>query len=121
MIDPHWPLELADPMIDRIVNAGWQRVTDSQAWSFANQGKVVIVGLKGGANGHVMVIYPGPMKPMGGFTCDGRDYPAFGGPFPLAMSTSVSKWCGPRSKGDKTIRDAWTAADWPKVQRWCQP
>ncbi len=121
LVDPAWPLELADDMINRIVAKGWIQVPYLDAADFANDGKVVVAGLRGGENGHVVVVYPGDMKPMGGFECNGVSYPALGGPFPLSMSTSVSKWCGTHSKGDKTIRDAWSAADWPNVKCWRQP
>jgi hypothetical protein len=121
MIDPKWPKELADDMIDRVVNAGWKTVTDNEAADLANQGKVVVAGLKAETNGHILVVYPGPMKQMNGFACNGTFYKPSGEPMPLAMSTSKSPWCGTRSKGDKTIRDAWSKTDWPKVQRWCQP
>jgi hypothetical protein len=121
LVDPHWPVELADAMIDRIVAADWQAVDDETAIELANQGIVVVAGLKGGSNGHVVVVYPGKGKPAGGFECRGIQYPPVGGPYPRAMSTSVSAWCGTRSRGEKTIRDAWTAGDWPRVARWRQP
>jgi hypothetical protein len=120
VVDPDWPLELADPMIDRIVSSNWQEVDDQTAAQLANQGIVVVAGLRGGANGHVVVVYPGEPKPQGGFDCYGKHYPEIGGPYPRSMSTSVSTWCGTRSRGDKTIRDAWSAADWPNVKRWRQ-
>lgn len=121
LVDPSWPLELADAMINRIVAANWQVVNDATAIQLANQGIVVVAGLAAGSNGHVVIVYPGDGKPAGGFECNGTLYPPVGGPFPRSMSTSISSWCGTRSRGDKTIRDAWTAGDWPQVTRWRQP
>lgn len=121
LVDSKWPLQLADAMIDRIVHEHWQEVDDEAAVQLANQGIVVVAGLKGDNNGHVVIVYPGPAKPAGGFYCNGIHYPEVGAPYPRAMSTSVSPWCGTRSRGEKTIRDAWTATDWAQVRRWRQP
>jgi hypothetical protein len=48
-----------------------------------------------------------------GFKCDSKDYPPIDDLFPRAMSISIGKWRGAHSKGDKMIRYAWSAADWP--------
>jgi hypothetical protein len=121
LVDSKWPLELADDMIDRLVQAGWKPVSTDDAWKAAGEGMVVVAGLKGGGHGHVLVVYPGPKKPKNGFDCNGKYYPPSGDPLPLAMSTSVSAWCGTRSKGDKTVADAWSAGDWANVVLWRQP
>ncbi len=119
LVDPACPLEEANRMIDRIVSAGWKEIDDDTAWTLANAGTVVVCGLKSTTGeGHVLVVYPGDRKMRGGFTCAGTNYPEVGEFFPRSMSTSSAAWCGTRSKGDKTIRDAWSATDWPGVKRW---
>jgi hypothetical protein len=40
------------------------------------------------------------------------------GQYPPAMSTSSSGYPGAMSRGDKTVRDPWTRADWPNVTFW---
>lgn len=73
-------------------------------------GKLVVGGRKESGNGHVIVVYPGPDQPAGGYSFDRngetRSVRARGS-YPPAMSTSLGSWPGAMSRGDKTVWDPW--------------
>jgi hypothetical protein len=63
---------IADQIVDQIRGPGWTRLTDGPAArDTATQGKLVVAGLKSGdfthprAEGHVAIVVPGPMNPLG--------------------------------------------------------
>ena len=91
------------------------------AGTLANAGEVVVGGQKATEHGHVIVVYPGPAKPRGGYVAtksDGEQFTvARKGLYPLAMSTSNGDWPGAMSKGDKTVWDPW-GKDPFKVKFW---
>ncbi len=100
----------ANALIDTIA-ARWTKVDMATAGALAARGELVVGGRKDHPNGHVVIVYPGPAKPRGGYTAvdrDGAEYllrPA--GLYPLAMSTSLGSWPGAMSDGDKTVWDPW--------------
>lgn len=87
---------------------GWHSVTVQEAGALADKGVVVIGGLAAeGGSGHVVMVMPGPPK------ASGHD-----GFFPPSASGAASRWPGAHSAGEKTVRDPWTRADWPRVTFW---
>lgn len=90
----------------------WKTVDLEEGYKLANEGKVVVGGLEGTTNGHVIVIYPGDKIESGGYEflykkenkmLKMRSH----GKFPRALSTSIGSWPGAMSKGDKTVWDPW--------------
>jgi hypothetical protein len=115
------PRLLANDLISFISNPvhGWREVHPTQeAQDLANQGVVVVGGVTEPAGqGHVLVVMPGDMQRSGGFFDGVNEIPP-GGLFPLALSTSSTGYVGAMSKGDKTVRDAFTRVDWKRVKFW---
>ena len=70
-------------------------------------------GLERTGHGHVVVVMPGPWHAAGGFSGLPEQ-----GSYPPSMSGSMSSWQGARSRGERTVRDPWGAADWPQVTFW---
>ena len=104
-------------------NPRWIRVTVGELEKYANEGVLIVGGLAGEKNGHVVVVYPGKAKPRGGFNAMVKGkltyLPPQGPTYALLMSTSMSgSWPGTMSKGDKTVRDAWSEEDFAKVRFW---
>jgi hypothetical protein len=102
----------ANQLINHLsTNAEWQEVHLSELSKLASNGVLVVGGAKQDGHGHVIVVYPGPEKPKGGFYF--KDHTgkkvqaAVKGSYALAMSTSMGSFPGARSKGEKTIRDPW--------------
>lgn len=110
LADPNKAYEQANALIDTL-NRTWTTVDVATAGKLANEGKVVVGGLKATGNGHVIVVYPGPAKTRGGYRATKRDGTSYDvretGLFPRAMSTSIGSWPGAMSKGDKTVWDPW--------------
>jgi hypothetical protein len=86
----------ANQLIDFLNNAPfWTAVTLQKAGVYANAGAVVIGGTKDDPNGHVIIVYPGPPKPAGGYHFTNRQgsltFLPPRGLYPLAMSTSIGR------------------------------
>lgn len=94
------------------MTANWTKVTLDEGHKLAQEGTVVVGGLIGTANGHVIVIYPGDKIESGGYTYlykkTGKDLEMkTHGKYPRCMSTSIGSWPGAMSNGDKTVWDPW--------------
>jgi len=119
---PEEPYRTANDFMSMVAkpDSGWRQVTVDEASRLANEGKVVIGGLAvPGDNGHILVVTPGPLRPAGGFKA-GKDW-ILPTPdkYPPAMSgSSNNDWPGTRSRGEKTVYDAWRSKDYPKVTFW---
>jgi hypothetical protein len=123
--DPAQPYMQANQLIDRLTaSAKWQTVEPYELSRLASQGILVVGGLKKtSGNGHVIVVYPGPEKPAGGYRANdraGKPYQVRSrGWYALAMSTSIGHWPGAKSRGDKTVWDAWGQdAEFGQVKFW---
>jgi hypothetical protein len=126
MVDPKMPPLLANDLMAYFAKPanGWRQVAGvPEASELANRCIVVVAGkAEPGAHGHVVIVLPGPWKPAGGFTSNGKIMHRYGS-FPPAMSTAWSSpgttpWPGAVSNGDKTVRDPWSTPDWIKVTFW---
>jgi hypothetical protein len=106
---------MADQLMEIIKSprSGLRQVQLAEASDLANQGVVVVGGLEKKGHGHVVVVMPGPWKAAGGFAGLPRR-----GSYHLSMSGSMRSWQGARSRGERTVRDPWGAADWPNVTFW---
>jgi hypothetical protein len=115
MVDPNQSYMMADQLMKAIKapRSGWRRVDLREASELANQGVVVLGGLEKTGHGHVVVVMPGPWHAAGGFSGLPEQ-----GSYPPSMSGSMSSWPGARSRGERTVRDPWGAADWPNVTFW---
>jgi len=112
LLDDKFPHRSANELIRFLNNqsTGWAPVDLPRGYELANRGAVVVGGLKSQPNGHVVVIYPGNMKPRGGYAAIIRGKVTkipFKGSYPLAASTSIGSWPGAISLGDKTVWDPW--------------
>lgn len=103
----------------------WAEVRLSDVSGLANQGVLVIGGLQEEGHGHVIVVYPGPEKPKGGFYFINKEtgekqFSAPSGMYARAMSTSIAKvpFPGAISRGDKTVRDPWPTKKFSQVKFW---
>lgn len=88
----------------------WKMVAVSEIGRWAREGELVIGGKTESSNGHVIVVYPGPDKPAGGYayTKDNKQQSLrTRGNYAPALSTSLGSWPGAMSKGDKTVWDPW--------------
>ena len=114
----------ANALIDEISTSDeWQEVSVAELSGLANDGVLVVGGKKEPGHGHVIVVYPGPEKPNGGFyfkdrvTCNlvlAQQH----GYYARAMSTSMGNWPGAKSRGDKTVYDAWGSRKFSAVKFW---
>lgn len=110
-------------MIDYLTT-NWIEVTSDKGHEEAKAGKVVIGGLKGTSNGHVIVIYPGEKIESGGYDYFYKKQNKMlkmrsHGKFPPCMSTSIGSWPGAMSKSDKTVWDPWANDSiFKKVKFW---
>ena len=122
--DPSHPYMQANQLIDFLaVNSRWQAVRAEELSKLANEGTLIVGGLKTSPNGHVIVVYPGPAKPAGDYqyTDAAKKIQRLGpkGSYARAMSTSMGQWPGARSHGDKTVWDPWGRDDaFAKVKFW---
>jgi hypothetical protein len=121
MHNPDEPYRVANDLIKHLASA-WAEVTVDRGHELAVGGIVVVGGMSGSSNGHVIVIYPGSKIDSGGY-----DYPYQGkilkmrshGKYPACMSTSIGSWPGAMSKGDKTVWDPWgNDAKFQQVKFW---
>jgi hypothetical protein len=122
LVDPKAPYHLANHMMADFAapGSGWREVmTTTEAAALANQGVVVVGGLaEPGKHGHVIIVFPGPMKASGGYVAHGKTMRSHG-LFPLAMSTSLGSWPGAVSDGTKTVFDPWASdAIFKRVTFW---
>ena len=90
----------------------WKRVRHDELIKLANEGVLIIGGLAGEKNGHVIVVLPGNAKAPGGYMYTSKKTGKMArlvksGMYPLAMSTSIGTWPGAMSNGDKTVWDPW--------------
>lgn len=112
MINPAEPYRMANPLIDYMAT-NWKLVELEDGYNLANKGVVVVGGAKvENGNGHVIVIYPGAKKLNGGYMYHykkaDKDLILQGTKlYPLCLSTSMGKWPGANSSGDKTVWDPW--------------
>lgn len=132
-----WPFREANDLITFLdgQTSKWQAVSIDTAFKLANQGNVVIGGLKNEGteivngkkqpkHGHVIVVHPGTKIHSGGYSV--RDKKTgkmkalpYGGLYPRALSRSLSNgWPGTVSCGDKTVRDPWSETDFESVGFW---
>ncbi len=65
LVDPEKPYEQANSLIATLERA-WTGVDLASAGKLASKGEVVVGGLSGSTNGHVIVVYPGLPKTRGG-------------------------------------------------------
>ena len=121
VLDPSFPYRTANDLMTFFAtpNSGWRRVSELREVSeLANTGIVVVGGLQNEqGEGHVLVVMPGPFRMSGGFMYEGHRMRSHG-LFPPAMSTSIISYPGAMSRGEKTVRDPWSAADWQEVTFW---
>ena len=121
IVDPQFPYRVANDLMAYFASpgSGWRQVSSvEEASSLADQGIVVVGGLAyPRGQGHVLVVMPGPMHDSGGFVYNGNRIRSHGR-FPPALSTSSSGYIGALSRGEKTVFDPWTPADWPRVTFW---
>lgn len=115
IVDFKQPYLTADQLIDSIKRprSGWRQVQLTEASDLANKGVVVLGGLEKTGHGHVLVVMPGPWHAAGGFAGLPQQ-----GSYPPSMSGSMSSWQGARSRGERTVRDPWSATDWSFVKFW---
>ena len=123
--DPSQQYTQANQLVDYLATSPkWQPVAVNELNRLASQGILVVGGLKkASGNGHVIVVYPGPEKPNGGYyskRSSGKIQKVSStGSYALAMSTSMGQWPGAKSHGDKTVWDPWgNDADFNKVNFW---
>lgn len=125
LVDPDFVYQPANAMIDTL-RGTWTTVDGAAAGALAAKGEVVVGGRKDSPNGHVIIVYPGPSRPRGGYSAvdrTGCEYTlASKGCYPLAMSTSLGGWPGAMSDGDKTVWDPWGSdATFASVGFWYKP
>lgn len=116
----------ANALIDYVQRAGWEEVDERRAQTFADSNRLVIAGKKEVGNGHVVIVLPGGMARSGGYNYvdkkDGKTKTAaYHGVNPRSCSTSQSGWPGAMSKGDRSVRDAWSAEAYKSVRYWVAP
>ncbi|QPF75635.1 hypothetical protein G8A07_23765 [Roseateles sp. DAIF2] len=120
---PEQPYRTANSLIAFMTgDKHWKEVPVSDLNERVNRGELIVGGLTDQPNGHVILVYPGTPKPSGGYayTRKGKSLtmPARG-MYPRAMSTSLGNWAGAKSKGDKTIWDAWASDEkFAQVKFW---
>jgi hypothetical protein len=124
--NPNQPYMQANDLVSQLSRSvDWKEVQLSELSRLANQGALIIGGLQAAPYGHVIVVYPGAEKPKGGYfyikkgTEEKRMSPQ-SGMYARAMSTSISKnpFPGTLSRGEKTVRDPWSAQDFKQVKFW---
>ncbi len=114
----------ANALIDEISSSeAWREVAIGELSHLANQGILVVGGKKESGHGHVVVVYPGPEKRDGGFyykdkVTGDQVLAKAHGMFARSMSTSMGSWPGAKSRGDKTVYDAWGSRKFYDVKFW---
>ena len=123
---PDQPYMQANDLVSHLSRAAeWKEVPLSDLSRLANKGTLVVGGLQEHQYGHVIVVYPSPEKPKGGFSFTNketgeRELSAPAGMYARAMSTSISRtpFPGTISRGDKTVRDPWPSKKFKQVKFW---
>ncbi len=110
---PDQPYRTANVLLASLAaDRRWKEVPVSELAERASRGELIVGGLEETPNGHVIVVFPGAAKPAGGYAymSGGKSVTMRArGPYPRAMSTSLSGWAGAKSRGDKTIWDPWAS------------
>jgi hypothetical protein len=106
----------------------WEKVALDDGYTLALKGTVVVGGLVGEPNGHVIAVYPSDKTESGGYAYEYYDKKKKAtitltmrthGKYPTCMSTSIGSWPGAISKGDKTVWDPWANDEtFAKVKFW---
>ena len=127
MKDPNEEYRQANQLIEHM-SSNWKEVTLEDGWKLANQGVVVVGGLKDTNNGHVVVIYPGDKIASGGYQIPFEDpitkkkgtiKMRSHGDYPRCMSRSMGSWPGGVSNGSRTVFDAFGSdKKFAKVKYW---
>lgn len=118
------PYRVANDVMGHLARkgSGWREVTVAEAGELANAGKVVIGGLAvPGGHGHVVMVMPGALRASGGYRVGiGKKARAIArsGAYPPSASGAMGAWPGAKSRGEKTVRDPWSADDFSKVTFW---
>jgi hypothetical protein len=122
---PDQPYMVANDLVKFLARSpDWEEIdrTDSRKMAeLANAGALVVGGAEDNPNGHVIVVYPGEMKPSGGYSYTAHGKTAvmpLRGLYARAMSRSMSSWVGAKSDGDKTIWDPWASNKFNQVRFW---
>lgn len=120
---PDQPYLTANALVVHLENNHhWEEVQIHDVARLANNGVLVIGGAADYSHGHVIVAYPGKPKFDGGYHYNSKngklvlakDHSVY----PLAMSTSMGRWPGAKSRGDKTVADPWPQEQFKKVRFW---
>jgi len=122
IVDPNQKWLDANHLVDYLNgSSAWKDVPLEDGFQAAQKGIVVVGGLKKpGDHGHVILIYPGPKIPSGGYLYTYTDKKTkklktevlrSHGNYPPALSTSNGSWPGAKSDGDKTVWDPWADDD----------
>ena len=82
----------------------------------------MVGGKKEAVHGHVIIVYPGPPIPGGGYQFQGSNGTSImrsHGLRPPCLSTSIGSWPGAMSCGDKNVFDPWgNDASFAQVKFW---
>lgn len=114
------PYRVANAMMAHFAarGSGWRQVTLAEAGTLADEGKIVIGGLANASgNGHVQMVMPGS-QPSGGYRMPNGKMAGSSGMYPRSAGGALGSWPGARSRGERTVRDAWSRTDWPSVTFW---
>ncbi len=124
---PSQPYMTANSLVIHLAHsaAEWEAIDKSDSRKMAelaSKGALIVGGRNNGtSNGHVIVVYPGNVKPMGGYSYQRRgrsEIMRTEGQYARAISRSMGNWPGAVSDGDKTIRDPWSEGDFNTVKFW---
>jgi hypothetical protein len=122
---PDQPYMVANDLVKFLARSdAWEEMerTDSRGMAeLAKAGALVVGGAEDTPNGHVIVVYPGDVKPSGGYAYSSGGKTAMmrsHGIYARAMSRSLGSWSGAKSDGDKTIWDPWAGPKFEKVRFW---
>lgn len=119
--DPDQKFKLANNLVQYLKKSPrWKEVQIPELNKLANEGVLVVGGAQSVGHGHVIVVYPGPVKHSGFYYDKNGKLKEIRsrGIYPRAMSTSSGDWPGCMSKGDLTIIDCWGTDDFREVKFW---
>ena len=120
IVDPKFGWLDANLLVDFLVGSSdWKEVTVDAGWLLAQQGVVVIGGLKKpGGHGHVIVMYPGEKTASGGYLYTykdkktGKDKTEPFGATVRIRARSQPRWILARSEArETTVWDPWASDD----------
>lgn len=120
---PDQPYMSANSLVVHLeTNPEWEEVQIQDLAQLANDGALVVGGAAEFSHGHVVIVYPGQPKFDGGYHYKSREGKLVSAAphaiYPLAMSTSMGRWPGAKSRGDKTVADPWAREQFKKVRFW---